>query len=661
MGALNDKQVEFDFDSDILEQAFAEEKAIPRSMPQKKEQAIKTADEFHFEPIVNGNIVDYSDFPANRMYIAKGKNILTTERPQWVPPFEYGFIERNSHMPPVRKMDEYFYMSSGKDDPLYYKMSLDGFAATVDYYVKYGKALNRREAEAKNISLIEEAKKKLNDKEHPLNTESYDYRYYASILNGTHKVRPSPIRLLSIRTMTRSQAAFFKENGIGKKEMWDSWKDIRTSLEQKLIDMSCQYEDLESSYDKGAETSYGDKNTNKTLFEEFGILVKRQNGDAINQKEIGEISDAFNKVKPVFGSIKTLSAEYGLKISHSGIKHMHARKFIGLFNHAYRAIGVKFGDTTKGHLVLAHELAHFLDSQAGKETEHFFSSDRPGSKENSIARIFRKEMNQRSKTIKNSKYFQRTCECFARAMEQFAAFVTSPEQYRAYCGAQAYVPDTPFQEKLLPLIRKLIIERQELWHKGELNMKNSPEIFKALEQQAERETVDYRPPTDIAEMDDDFLEQMSRLACNRHDESQKTIESYKAMAVLPNHLLEMLKESQRGKRLGALFEEEYQKRLKKPDSALFPVYPGDITANRFKEHFLTLMKSNEYNKTPAHVVSLLLDKASRKNEREINELLKNEGCVNEEATLKILAIWTGGEKSRKPRKSRDAAEPGMAF
>jgi hypothetical protein len=661
MGTVNGKQAEFDFNGDLSEQAITVSKTIPRSMPKKAELAVKAVDKFRFEPIVDGNIADYSDFPANRMYIAKGKNILIAERPQWVPLYEYQFIERNCYIPPVCKIDEHYYMASGKDDPLYYKVSLDGFAATVDYYVKYGKALKRKEAEEKNISLIEEAKNKLNDKENPLNKESYDCRYYTSILNGTTKVRPSPIRLLSLRSMTRSQAAFFKENGIGKKEMWDSWKNIRANLEQKLIDMACQYDDLESSYDKGVETSYGDKNTNKALLEDYGILVKRQNGDAINREEIEEIKEALDKVKPVFGNLKALCAEYGLKISHSGIKHMHARRFVGLFHDAYRAIGVKFGDTVNSHLVLAHELAHFLDSQAGKETEHYFSSDRKGSKENSIADTFRKEMNQRSETVKNSKYLQRTCECFARAMEEFAAFTTSPEQYSAYCKAKAYVPDAPFREKILPLIRKLIIERQELWHKGELNMKNSPEIFKTLEQQAERETVDYCPPIDIAEMDDDFLEQMSRLACNRHDESQETIESYKAMAVLPNHTLEMLKEAQRGKRLGALFEEEYRKRLKKPDSALFPVYPGDITATRFKEHFITLMKSNEYNKTPAHVVSLLLDKASRKNEQEINELLKNEGCVNEGATLNILASWTNDVKRRKPRKSRDASETGIAF
>jgi hypothetical protein len=268
-------------------------------------------------------------------------------------------------------------------------------------------------------------------------------------------------------------------------------------------------------------------------------------------------------------------------------------------------------------------------------------------------------MNQHKAATQKSKYFQRTCECFARAMEQFAAFATSPEQYIAYCGAKAYAPDVPFREKILPLIEELIIERQELWHKGERNMKNSPEIFKKLEQQAFRETIDFRPDMNLAEMADDFLEDMARLGCNRREWQEKTIKQYKKMEVLPNNTLEMLKETQRIIRLDALFEREYRERLKKPDSSLFPVYPRDITASRFKEHFLTLMQLDEYNKAPAHAVRLLAGKASQRNRHEINELLQNEGCVNKEATLKILASWMGGEKSRKPMKSRGEPDTGM--
>jgi hypothetical protein len=662
MGTVNGNQGEFDFNSTLPGKAFPIGKAVPYIMENKPEPDAKPVDEFyHFEPLIDGAIADYSAFPPNRMYIAQGKNILTAARPPWVPPFEYRFVYRNRHIPPVRTINSFYYVKSGKDDPLYYKLSLDGFAAVVDYYVKYGKALNKREAEEQAVRLKEKAQKAMRDKEHPLDPQSYDYRYYASVLKGTHKtMRPAPLRLLSATSMTLEQSAFFKENGIGKKEMWAAWREIRTSLEQKLIDMSCQYDDLESSYTKGAKTSYGDAHTNNALFEEFGILVKRQNGDAINRKEIGEIKNAFDLIKPVFGNLKPLCAEYGLKVSHSGVTHMHASKFIGVFFDMYRAIGVRFGDTVNGPLTLAHELSHFLDSRAGKETEHFFSSDRPGSIENSIAGTFRAEMNRRMNSPKKSKYFQRTCECFARAMEQFSAFMVAPVQYLSYCKSKVYVPDTPFQEKLLPLIAELITERQGLWHKGETGMKNSPEVFKVLELQADRETADYHFMLNIGEMDDDFLEKMSSLARNRQEEYARTIDRYKNMETLPGTTLELLKESRRAGHLGTALEREYRERLKNPDSPLFPIYPADITSDRFKEHIITLMKSERHGTPPLQIARLLIGKASPRQRDAISGLLKREGCVNEETTLKLLKSWTGGEAARKPKKDRGSPETGIS-
>jgi hypothetical protein len=156
-----------------------------------------------------------------------------------------------------------------------------------------------------------------------------------------------------------------------------------------MLDMSCQIEDLQSSYAKGTETSYGDTNTNDSLKEQYGVLVKRQNGDAIQQDEINEIAAAIDKIQPVFGDLKDISPHYGLKISHAGEKNVYARKTVGIFFDAHRAIGVSFAGKGTDFLVLAHEYAHFLDSQAGKEHSHFFASDKPGAAENAIAKEFR--------------------------------------------------------------------------------------------------------------------------------------------------------------------------------------------------------------------------------------------------------------------------------
>ena len=661
MGTVNGAQGELDFDRVIQENPPPGFKAAAAIIPKKTEPPAKIIDAFIFEPRLDGKTSDYSAFPANRMYIANEKTILEAERPQWVPPLDYQFVEHNHYIPPVRKIDKNYVLKTGKDNPRYYKLSLDGFAATVDYYVKYGKALNRRKAEEKNTRLLEEAKTKMNDRDNPLNPESYDYRYYKAILDGKYSsIKPSPIRLLSIRSMTHTQADFFREGNMGKREMWDAWREIRTCLEQKMTDMSCQYDDLESSYTKGAETSYGDKNTNAALLDEFGVLVKRQNGDAINKQEIGEIRDAFNRVTPVFGNLKTICSEYGLKVSHSGTKNMHARKYIGIFFDAFRAIGVKFGNTTNNHLVLAHELSHFLDSQAGKDVEHFFSSDKPGSIENRIAALFRKEMNQRTDKTKNSKYLQRTCECFARAMEQFTAFAVSPDQYHYYCRSEAYVNDNAFREKLLPPVQLLIDERRELWHKGESGMKNNPEIFKSLELQADKETEGCHPSMNIKGMDDDFLGEMAVHAANQREWYRQTIERHKTMDTLPRNTLETLKEAKRVEHLNAAFEHEYRERLKQPDSPLFPVYPPDITADRFKEHFITLMKSPRYNDSPAYTAGMLINKALRHNKDAINEFLRNSGCVDDEATKKALRSWTDAGHKKRPERKQGNLEIGIS-
>jgi hypothetical protein len=49
-------------------------------------------------------------------------------------------------------------------------------------------------------------------------------------------------------------------------------------------------------------------------------------------------------------------------------------------------------------------------------------------------------------------------------MEQYAAYELSPEQYKQYCGNEAYAKDDPFQGKILPLVKTLLAERHDLWH-----------------------------------------------------------------------------------------------------------------------------------------------------------------------------------------------------
>jgi hypothetical protein len=264
--------------------------------------------------------------------------------------------------------------------------------------------------------------------------------------------------------MTHAQMKLFTDNGLEKQDAWDAYRTIKADVRQKMLDMSCQIEDLQSSYAKGTETSYGDKNTSDFLKEKYGVLVKRQNGDRINQQEIAEIAAALDKIRPVFGYLKSISEEYGLKISHAGVKHMFARKFTGLFYDVHKAIGVSFVNKETDFLVLAHEYAHFLDSRTGRRQNHFFASDQPGSPENAVAKEFRAVMNKKENRTINSKYLNRTCECFARAMEQFTAYQVSPGQFDRYCGSESYADRATFEKIMVPLIETVLGERHDLWH-----------------------------------------------------------------------------------------------------------------------------------------------------------------------------------------------------
>jgi hypothetical protein len=193
-------------------------------------------------------------------------------------------------------------------------------------------------------------------------------------------------------------------------------------------------------------------------------LVKRQNGDAISAAEIADVKKALENASAVFGDLKTISQEYGLKISHAGKMNMHARRASGIFHDHYRAIGVSFGDAESAPFVMAHEAAHFLDAYAGKQRRRFFASDDFNSPESLTARTFRTYMQTDGRTAKSA-YYNRTCECFARAMEQYAARRLSPERYQAYCSLKGYCSDEEFSTQV-PQIEQLIETRKELWHPG---------------------------------------------------------------------------------------------------------------------------------------------------------------------------------------------------
>lgn len=153
---------------------------------------------------------------------------------------------------------------------------------------------------------------------------------------------------------------------------------------------------------------------------------------------------------------------------------MHASKAIGVFLPQYKAIGVSDVSIEGRGFTFAHEYSHFIDAYIGEKQDQHFGSDKDGSIANTVAKNFRNEM-QLAVTVKKGmiSYYNRTCECFARAMEQYYAIKKGESGIlqSEYNKDGSYPTDGVFIEKIMPLCEQFFKENEQ--------MLKSLEIFNA--------------------------------------------------------------------------------------------------------------------------------------------------------------------------------------
>jgi hypothetical protein len=243
---------------------------------------------------------------------------------------------------------------------------------------------------------------------------------------------------------------------------WDSQRMFLTDMKQRMLDMNLQYEENMTSYSKGEMTSYGRKNTKKDLVPSLGVLVKRQNGDEISPFEIKEIKTALSDVYSVFGNKSSLAKRTGLLVSHSGVRLQHAMKAYGLYTPIHNAIGVTWqqGDTGAG-FTMSHEFGHFMDHELAVTISDFsYISEDPNHVASSIANTFRDNMAE----SQTSTYQNRTCECFARALEQY--YSTKKGLHEEYQKTRNISGNHPkqdvFEQKVMPLIDRFFKENDSI-------------------------------------------------------------------------------------------------------------------------------------------------------------------------------------------------------
>ncbi len=438
-----------------------------------------------FVPVVGEDgIIDYTGVHADQIYLANKKDILAHELPSYLPPVE---IRRKGHYDiPAVKVGDNEYLLKGKSvvsnrfmDDLsrqkletehfnenVYRVSLDVYAALINYHLEYDRAAYKAIA-AHNEQLRKEAQrqgqprfKMIDECDVPLIPRALDIEQLPVTKNVRmfdHECKPSRVVLQSAKSSRMNWEPYYfidaqlksMDVKVSRVNVFAHHRTCLADVQQKLLDMELQKADWETSWTKGRETSYGDSNIDMSLMKRYGVPVKRQNGDAIDEREKAELSTVLDAVYSIYGDLSAPAKEFGLKVSHAGNTRMHASKAIGVFNPYWKAIGISFeGGKTEAIRTAVHEAGHFVDHIIGQKQHANYASDIPGSLENRIATAFRSHM----ESVKGD-YWHRTCECFARAMEEYSQISsTTPETFRI----PGYVEYESFCTHIKPLASELI-------------------------------------------------------------------------------------------------------------------------------------------------------------------------------------------------------------
>jgi len=409
---------------------------------------------------------DYTGVIPKEIGVFSPAKTLDIDKPSWIPSVDNKFFKNESGRLPFYKLGENRYLIQVSDRQ-FVLSSIDVLAATHDFYAKREKETVKRFIKEDTAAKVAAAKKWLAEHPDPAGENAYartERYYHERVLDAKYKSRVKPFRVIGDNKMTWTQMGLIQ--GITKnKSQRDAWAVFHaqmSELKQKSSDMEIQLEDMQSTFSKGRETSYGEGGVKTDLLASHGVKVKRQNGDEITTEEIEQIKAALDSVFSAFGDKSGMARKYGLKISHSGDKLMHARRALGIYFPYYKAIGVtaQLGDTHMG-FILSHEWAHFMDNYLGKNLYHY-ASDEQGSSAHAIAKKFRGSMLK----AQDSDYQNRTCECFARAFEEYSVIKTGDtamlQEYSSRAGQGNYVDPERFKKEIYPMIDDFLKEKSEM-------------------------------------------------------------------------------------------------------------------------------------------------------------------------------------------------------
>jgi len=182
----------------------------------------------------------------------------------------------------------------------------------------------------------------------------------------------------------------------------------------------------------------------------------------LNRKEI---KDCFNTALNFYG--KNLDAkilEYNLELQFNDKKSHGNRKNGCFYPNDYIIEFFTVKELLKKEsldVVFVHELAHFLDRiNRPKNSRYKYASSIRSSRERIVAETFRNKMKPFPK--KRTNYRGRTCELFARAIEEYYAILTNNEYMLInYKICDYYVEIDEFKKVVMPIVKDYLCYNQK--------------------------------------------------------------------------------------------------------------------------------------------------------------------------------------------------------
>ena len=440
-------------------------------------------------------ILDYTGIENDKVYLANKKDILTKERPAWLPEFDIEGLKYDSFLPVTVHDDKGNYYVGVKFktgshkvirfaghefdvndyEQKIYKMNLDVLAASVDYYLKWERENLKAQGSSRKVSLPHSL--------HTMSSSRYDDMRQLLQFCDNYKNEDKDVfkEYIYRKPSFRTPEAYNKQSNI---IFIEQYAPLLQNLKDKKLDLNLQKQDYIDTHAKGEETSYGEKGSIDTLLADYGVKIKKQNGKALSSSEIEIIKNTVEKVWNHYGDFSDEAKNYNLVFSYADNCNQHARKAVGLFTPYYKAIGVSFFTNGKNErvaspgVIFSHEVAHWFDSLKGKDTHNWYASDKDGTLENKIALKYKEILRKRIRASKENlgEYWYRTCECFARSMEQDYAI-----KHGIKIDELGYLPEDVYKKEIQPMVQELLEENRRYFNLSlrEKNEKNieSPEYI----------------------------------------------------------------------------------------------------------------------------------------------------------------------------------------